>query len=89
MKLWEKTASARTIGMPNNEGMQRQPPPGEVGGAKLLIQVHLTPLTWPRGGQKSSNSKTERQQCIMPLPCSLDTKEFKEVSFFPPYGPIM
>ena len=26
--LWEETATARTIGMPNNEGMQRQLPPG-------------------------------------------------------------
>ena len=35
-KLWEETATARTIGMPNDEGMRRQPPPGEVrGGAKL------------------------------------------------------
>ena len=28
--------NARTIGMPNNEGMQRQPPLGEVGGARSL-----------------------------------------------------
>ena len=24
-KLWEETATARTIGMPNNEGMRDQP----------------------------------------------------------------
>lgn len=28
--LWEETTTARTIGMPNNEGMQRQLPPGNV-----------------------------------------------------------
>ena len=28
--LWEETATARTIGMSNNEGMQRQLPPGNV-----------------------------------------------------------
>ena len=39
-KLWEATATARTIGMPNNGGMRRQPPPGEVGRAKLLSQIH-------------------------------------------------
>ena len=31
--------TARTIGMPNNEGMRHEPPPGEVEGAKLLSQV--------------------------------------------------
>ena len=34
-KLWAETATTRTIGMPNNEGMRRQPPPEEMGGAKL------------------------------------------------------
>ena len=34
-KLWEETATARTMGMPNNEGMRDQPPLGEVEGAKL------------------------------------------------------
>ena len=29
-----ETMTARTIGMPNNEGMRDQPPLGEVGGAK-------------------------------------------------------
>ena len=41
-KLWDGTATARTIDMPNNEGHRRQPPPGEVGGAKLLS--HSTEL---------------------------------------------
>ena len=36
-KLWEQTANAGTIDMPNNEGMRRQPPLGEVGGAKSLL----------------------------------------------------
>ena len=39
-KLWEATATARTIGMPNNKGWRRQPPPGEVGGAKFLSHFH-------------------------------------------------
>ena len=34
-KLWDETAIARTIGMPNNEGIRDQPPLGDVGGAKL------------------------------------------------------
>ena len=34
-KLWEETATARTIGLPNNESMRDQPPLWEVGGAKL------------------------------------------------------
>ena len=34
-KLMEETAIARTIGMPNNEGIPDQPVLGEVGGAKL------------------------------------------------------
>ena len=31
-----QTANARTIGIPSNEGMRRQPPLGELGGAKSL-----------------------------------------------------
>lgn len=35
-KLWqEPRLHARTLGMPNNEGMRRQAQPGEVGGAKV------------------------------------------------------
>ena len=34
-KLWKQTANVRTIGIPNNEGMRRQPPLGEVGEAKV------------------------------------------------------
>ena len=41
------------IGMPNNEGMRRQPPPGGWEG-KNFVWSHLlwTPINWPRGGQK-------------------------------------
>ena len=31
-----QTANARTIGIPSYEGMRRQPPLGELGGAKSL-----------------------------------------------------
>ena len=41
-KLWEETATARTIGMPNNEGMRDQPPLGEVGGAKRWSHFNWT-----------------------------------------------
>jgi len=34
-KLWQETATARTISIQSSEGMRDQPPPGEVGGAKL------------------------------------------------------
>ena len=36
--IGEKTATARTIGMPNNEDIRRQPPPGEVRGAELSAE---------------------------------------------------
>ena len=39
-KLWEESATNGTIGIQNNEGMRRQPPPGEVGGTKLLSHFH-------------------------------------------------
>ena len=38
-KLWEETATARTIGIPNNEGKRLQPPPGKVGRAKPLSHI--------------------------------------------------
>ena len=56
-RLLEETTAARTIGMLNNDSMRRQLPPGEVGGAILWSHFHWTPLNWPRGGQKPSNSK--------------------------------
>ena len=34
-KLWEETATTRTISMQSSEDMRDQPPPGEVGEAKL------------------------------------------------------
>ena len=49
------------MGVPNDEGMRRQPPPGEVGGAKPWSHFHWTPLNWPRGGQKPSNSNQRPQ----------------------------
>ena len=46
--LWEETTTARTIGMPNNEGMQRQLPPGNVcvceGGGGRDFKVTSTEL---------------------------------------------
>ena len=55
-KLWEETAIARTIGMPNNKGMQRQPPTGEVGGAKLLSPLSL-PLNSVELAKRRAKSK--------------------------------
>ena len=44
--LWEETATTRTIsiGMPNNWGMRRQPPPGYIvgGRGKALIDSNLS-----------------------------------------------
>ena len=34
--------SARTIGMPHSEGKRPQPPPGEVGGAKIPSHIQGT-----------------------------------------------
>ena len=64
-KLWEETATARTISMQSSEGIRDQPSPGEVGGCETSKSLQLTPLNWPRGGQKSGDSN-QRQQCIMP-----------------------
>ena len=36
-KLWEETATARKMGMPNNEGIRHQPPLGEVGGQNFEV----------------------------------------------------
>ena len=87
-KLWEETTTARTKGMPNNEGMRGQPPPREVGGAKLWSHFHWTPLNWPRGEQKTNNSN-QGPQCIMPPARSPDSTEFKGVTYFPRDGLIM
>ena len=54
---------ARSIDIPNNTGMRRQPPAGEVGEAKLWSHFHWTPNSvelakskvGQRGGQKPSN----------------------------------
>ena len=54
-KLWEETAIARTIGMPNSKGMQRQPQPGEVGGVKLLSPL-LLPLNSVELAKKPAKS---------------------------------
>ena len=54
-KLWEETAIARTIGMPNNKGMQRRPLTGEVGGVKLLSQL-LLPLNSVELAKKPAKS---------------------------------
>ena len=54
-KLWEEPAIARTIGMPNNKGMQRQPPTGEVGGVKLLSSL-LLPLNSVELAKKPAKS---------------------------------
>ena len=56
-KLWEETATARTIGIPNNEGKRLQPPPGKVGRAKPLSHIQWTPLNWPRGGQRPGKNQ--------------------------------
>ena len=34
----EETTNAWTIGMLNNDGLRRRPPPGEVGGAELSAE---------------------------------------------------
>ena len=36
--IGEETTNAWTIGMLNNDGLRRQPPPGEVGGAELSAE---------------------------------------------------
>ena len=36
--MGEETTNAWTIGMLNNDGLRRQPPPGEVGGAELSAE---------------------------------------------------
>ena len=65
------------MGVPNDEGMRCQPPPGEVGGAKPWSHFHWTPLNWPRGGQKPNNSNQGRQ-CVMPTARRPDTTDLKE-----------
>ena len=47
-----------------------------------------TPLNWPRGEQKPSNSN-KGPQCIMPLARRPNTMEFKGVTYFPRHGLIM
>ena len=55
---------------------------------KLGSHFHWTPLNWPRGAQKPSNSK-QGPQCIMPPAPELNTTEFKGLTYFPRHGPIM
>ena len=83
-KLWEETTTARTKGMPNNEGMRGQPAPWEVGGAKFWSHFHY----WPRGGQKTNNS-SQGPQCIRPPARRPNSTEFKGVTYFPRDGLIM
>ena len=82
-KLWEETTTARTKGMPNNEGMRGQPAPWEVGGAKRWSHFHY----WPRGGQKTNNSN-QGPQCIRPPARRPNSTEFKGVTYFPREGLI-
>ena len=42
-KLWKDAATVRAIGVPNIAQKRCQPPPGEVGGAKLKRHFHRTP----------------------------------------------
>ena len=42
-KLWKDAATVRAIGVPNIVQKRCQPPPGEVGGAKLKRHFHRTP----------------------------------------------
>ena len=55
-KLWEETTTARTKGMPNNEGMRGQPPPGEVGGGGRNFEVTSTEVRWT--GQEAGKKRT-------------------------------
>ena len=87
-KLWEETATARTMGIPNNEGVRHQPPLGEVGGGKLWSHFNWTPLNWTRSGQKPSDSN-QGQQCIMVPAGRPNSTEFKRVTHFLRHGLIM
>ena len=63
-KLWEETATARTISMQSSEGMRDQPPPGEVGGAKLWSHFNL--LRWTgqeAGGNRAILTKGSNALC--------------------------
>ena len=69
-KLWEQTAIARTIGMPNNRGMRRQPPTGEVGGTNLLSPL-LLPLNSVDLAKKPAKSKQFYTRAAMFLSTSM------------------
>ena len=66
------------IGMPNNEGMRRQPPPGGWEGKNF--EVTCSELRW-RSGQEAG--KNRGLQCIIPPARRPNTTEFIGVTYFP------